>query len=100
LAVMTSRDYKFTIVNASRNRITYNINNQSFQLDPGYQSSYSYPAARGSSSCNTQSYPQPGIAFDNSYEPGYQGTSYSLGDSRSQHIYKFQQVGNSLVLSR
>jgi hypothetical protein len=55
---------------------------------------------RGSNSCNTQSYPQPSIAFDNSYEAGYQGTSYSLGDFRSEPVYEFQQVENGLVLIR
>lgn len=95
LGVVTSEDYNFRIVNFTNNLVVYSINNQEFSLNPGYFHNFSYPAIRGTNSCNRQSYELPIILFDNSYYPGYQATSYKIGDRRE---YRFEPRVNGLDL--
>ncbi len=94
LQVMTNRSYKFNIKNGTSTTISYNINGQQYQLNPGGSKPYTFPAARGTNSCNVESLPKPTITYDGYRRPGYQeirlslnnGETYEFADYDSDHI--------------
>ncbi len=75
-----TKEYKFTIINRTRNTITYQINNKPYLLSAGYKKAHSY---RG-----TQ---KPKISFDGSYRNGVQTRSYTLNNG----TFSFKKQGSS-----
>ncbi|MBD2078431.1 hypothetical protein H6G01_00640 [Leptolyngbya sp. FACHB-17] len=94
LQVMTHRDYKFTIKNGTRTPMYYAINGQQYQLNPGYQIQHSYPAARGSNSCNVTTFSQPIIRYDGYRRSGYQEIRLGLSNSK---VYEFSDYDNDHI---
>ena len=92
---MTDEKFRFRIDNSTRYSLKFTINGESFDLRPGYYRNFSYPKAYGTNSCNVQSYDNPIIKFDYSFNDGFQAKEYSLdGDE----IYKFTLSGGVVDL--
>ena len=85
--------YSFDITNSTNSSVSYAINGQEFSLSPGYYRQHSYPGGGGTDGCNVVRNPLPTINFDTSYDQGYQGKNYRVGDHRN---YRFVASGSSL----
>ena len=87
-SVYTEEYYQFTINNTSSARTSFDINGNSYVLNPGESRSYKYNKARGTNGDNIKYYPRPVITLNSGR------SSYSLGSNPQEYIV---ETGNGTV---